>query len=109
MPSFPAAQPDPSGGSAPASSSISAEALAAQLGGGGRPRSRPTPPPRPTRPAPAAPGTPGVVAPAGSGGRPFAEQFREELERNIDLIIRRVEDRLITELERRGGRAWRGF
>lgn len=61
--------------------------------------------------APAAPAHPAAPDPGPVAGaaRPFDERFREELERNIDLIIRRVEERLLTEIERRGGRAWRGF
>jgi len=37
------------------------------------------------------------------------EWFVEELQRNIDVILRRVEDQMIIELERRGGRMWGGI
>jgi len=36
-----------------------------------------------------------------------AEWFRDQLEVNLDRVVRLLEDRMIVELERRGGRAWR--
>lgn len=36
-------------------------------------------------------------------------EFREMLERHLDVILRRVEDQIQIDIERRGGRAWRGF
>ncbi len=35
--------------------------------------------------------------------------FTEQLERNMDLINRRLEERMIIEFERRGGRMWGGL
>lgn len=35
--------------------------------------------------------------------------FRRQLERNMDWIVDELEDRIRVELERRGGRAWRGI
>ncbi len=42
-----------------------------------------------------------------SGTGPSAEWFREQLDANLDRVVRLLEDRMIVELERRGGRAWR--
>jgi hypothetical protein len=42
-----------------------------------------------------------------AAAEPSAEWFRTNLDANIDRIIRLVEDRMIVELERRGGRSWR--
>lgn len=41
----------------------------------------------------------------GPGGS--VEWFREQLDDNLDRLVRLLEDRMIVELERRGGRAWR--
>lgn len=41
------------------------------------------------------------------GSEAASDWFREELERNIDTIVQRLEDRIRIDLERRGGRAWR--
>lgn len=41
------------------------------------------------------------------GSEAASDWFREELERNIDTIVERLEDRIRIDLERRGGRAWR--
>ena len=38
---------------------------------------------------------------------PSAEWFREQLAANLDHVVKLLEDRMIVELERRGGRAWR--
>lgn len=59
-------------------------------------------------PAPAA--TPVTTeAPAGSvfDSREAREWFERELDRNIDTIMERIEDRVRIGLERRGGRFWR--
>jgi hypothetical protein len=80
-------------------------------------------PARPQAPAPAspptapsapstAPPTPAPAAPAGVSTDAIAdrdEEFRTLLERNLDVVLRRVEDHILIDIERRGGRAWRGF
>jgi hypothetical protein len=38
-----------------------------------------------------------------------SEWFDRQLDRKIDMILRRIEDRTIVDLERRGGRTWRGL
>jgi hypothetical protein len=38
---------------------------------------------------------------------PSDEWFRTQLDANLDRVVRMLEDRMIVELERRGGRAWR--
>ena len=45
----------------------------------------------------------------GSGTREERDRFDELVERTIDRIVRRVEERVIADLERRGGRYWRNF
>lgn len=37
------------------------------------------------------------------------EWFRAQVERNMDLITRRLEERMTVEFERRGGRMWGGL
>lgn len=34
------------------------------------------------------------------------EWFREQLKDHVDLVVRALEDHVIVELERRGGRTW---
>ena len=36
-------------------------------------------------------------------------EFEAMLERSLDFIVHRLEDRILVELERRGGRYWRSF
>lgn len=53
-----------------------------------------------------------VIPSSRSGGIELGSEaarawFREELERNIDTIVERLEDRIRIDLERRGGRTWR--
>lgn len=84
---------------------LDAAALAAQLSGEAPAVSAPAAVPSNSAAAPPA----DAGQPAGAPERSFEERFREELERNIDLILRRVQDRLIVDLERRGGRSWPRF
>lgn len=42
-------------------------------------------------------------------GRETDAWLLEQLERNIDRIVELLEDRIVTELERRGGRLWKGL
>lgn len=63
----------------------------------------------PAAPAPAAGGAP--AANAGSMlDNPEAEQwFADQLDRNFDRLLGIIEDRMIMEFERRGGRIWGGL
>lgn len=111
--------PSSSGGS---SGTIAADQLAARLTGSAppapprpaTPRAAPTPSRSPSgsavqrRVAPSHMNAPSIVAQAGSGedeGQ-SEEWFVEQLDRQIDRIIRKVEERMIREFERRGGRHW---
>ena len=103
---------------------ISAADLAASITGTPAPdtvrRTSTWTPARPQQAAPAepmtTPRTPQAPEPpsepAAAPGEAVAlsdEAFRAQLERNLDLILRRVEDHILIDIERRGGRAWRGF
>ena len=61
--------------------------------------------PSPAQPT-VAPKTETTETPPG-GPNPSDEWFRKQLEANLDRVVRLLEDRMIVELERRGGRAWR--
>ena len=41
------------------------------------------------------------------GSERSAEWFRQQLDANMQRVVRQLEDRMIVELERRGGRTWR--
>ena len=61
-----------------------------------------------------APSMPPAPERAASGDRSGAfdldsDEARRWLERHIDMIMRRIEDRIIVDLERRGGRRWGGI
>ncbi|HZB42220.1 MAG TPA: DUF4157 domain-containing protein [Ilumatobacter sp.] len=61
-----------------------------------------------------APSVPPAPERAASGDRSGAfdldsDEARRWLERHIDMIMRRIEDRIIVDLERRGGRRWGGI
>jgi hypothetical protein len=45
----------------------------------------------------------------GSGTREERDWFEHLVEQSIDRLVRRVEERVIIDLERRGGRFWRSF
>jgi hypothetical protein len=63
---------------------------------------RPAPAPAP-EPAPAATSRPEDVL----GSELAAAWFRQQLDANMQRVVRQLEDRMIVELERRGGRTWR--
>lgn len=66
--------------------------------------------PRPPQPAAEAPtNAPSANAAPGAAVAISDEAFRAQLERNLDVILRRVEDHIMIDIERRGGRSWRGF
>ena len=109
---------------------VSAAALAEQVISGVTPSSSSTPtirrfdnmPPLPPIPPPSnATSSPPTAPPVGSapGSKAFWEQvdatdegaewFRSQLQANFDRIVELLEDRIITELERRGGRFRGGF
>lgn len=66
------------------------------------PSTAPSHPADPERPVP-----PALAAGVPLGSAAASEWFRRELERNIDTIVDRLEDRIRIDLERRGGRTWR--
>ncbi len=118
----------PASGSSPARSAgttVAAAALAEQIMRGGTPSSSPTPtirrfdnmPPLPPIPPPSnATSRPPTAPPVDTspGSKAFWEQvdstdegaawFRNQLQANFDRIVELLEDRIIGELERRGGR-----
>ena len=109
-----------------ASGTVSAAALAAQMTGTSAPVQRrvasvsPAPAPAPpasapaSAPAPPAPASQVAPAPAPSASQLFDspaadEWFKEQLRNNFSHIMNMIEDRMIEELERRGGRIWGGL
>jgi hypothetical protein len=109
-----------------ASGTVSAAALAAQMTGTSAPVQRrvasvsPAPAPAPpasapaSAPAPPAPASPVAPAPAASASHLFDspaadEWFKDQLRNNFSHIMNMIEDRMIEELERRGGRIWGGL
>jgi hypothetical protein len=107
-----------------ASGTVSAAALAAQMTGTSAPVQRspaavsaPAPAPAPA-PAAAPSGGPLPVAPAPAPApsasqmfdSPAADEwFKDQLRNNFSHIMNMIEDRMIEELERRGGRIWGGL
>jgi hypothetical protein len=104
-----------------ASGTVSAAALAAQMTGTSAPVQRspaPVTAPAPAAAAPAAPSpaapSPVAPAPAASASHLFDspaadEWFKDQLRNNFSHIMNMIEDRMIEELERRGGRIWGGL
>ena len=107
-----------------ASGTVSAAALAAQMTGTSAPVQRSPAPVSAPAPAPAfaaaPPATqsggplPVVPAPAPSASQMFDspaadEWFKDQLSNNFSHIMNMIEDRMIEELERRGGRIWGGL
>jgi hypothetical protein len=118
----------PSPPSTPASSqgSVSAAALAASITGAGgatgvvqrwvsatpsaqRPQigSHRSTPALANTPAPSPATQADAESSEGFGSDRSVEWFREQLDQHLDRVVRMLEDRMIVELERRGGRAWR--
>ena len=113
-----------------AGTTVAAAALAEQIMRGGTPSSNPTPtirrfdnmPPLPPIPPPSnATSRPPTAPPVDTspGSKAFWEQvdstdegaawFRNQLQANFDRIVRLLEHHMIGELERRGGRSWKGY
>lgn len=63
----------------------------------------------PAAATPAAPAAPAASSPTGGSPADRDAEFRAMLERNLDVVLRRIEDHILIDIERRGGRAWRGF
>ncbi len=119
----PATSAPSSSSSSSSSGSVSAQALAASLTGGRSPArsdvvqrwEKASPSPSLTSPSSSSSSssTSSKTAPqigahrATKDSNPSAEWFREQLDANLDHVVRLLEDRMIVELERRGGRAWR--
>jgi hypothetical protein len=105
----------------PSPGTTRADDLAKSIAGGGRNTTTPAvirremsaPPAPPVEPAVTASSTPvpATASPVNRAEGPDldSEEGRRWLERHIDTIMRRIEDRIIVDLERRGGRRWGGI
>ena len=119
------ARPPASTRTEPSSGSIRADDLVARYTSPDRATTIRREPLSPTAAAPvldppSASAPPPAAAPAPAAGRSASnyslkhdkdapQWFREQLDRNLAGLLRMIEDRMIVELERRGGRTWRSL